>query len=90
MSITFELPQDIEKHLREQFGDVSQAAKDAFLIQSYREARLSVGQIARILGKGVVETQAWLSARGAPLNYSIEDLEADRETLARLSPEEPR
>ncbi len=39
--ISFELPEDIEKHLRHELGDLSQAAKEAFLIQAYREARIS-------------------------------------------------
>jgi len=84
MAITFELPQDVELVLRKEFGDLSQAAKEAFLVQSYIESRLSVGQVARALGKGVVEAQGWLAERGASLNYSPADLEEDRETLAKL------
>lgn len=86
MAIQFELPQDVEDELRERFGDLDQAAKEAFLIQSYRDGRLSVGQVAAIRGRGVIETQAWLSERGAPLNYSVDDLEEDRRTLAKLFP----
>lgn len=84
MSITFELPKEVEQSLRERFGDLNQAAKEALLVQAYREGRLSVGQVARVLGKGVVEAQAWLSEKGAPLNYSSEDLEEDRKTIADL------
>lgn len=90
MAITFHLPQDVENALRERFGDLSQAAKEAFLVQSYRESRLSLGQIAGVLGMGVIETQAWLAERGAPLNYSPTDLEEDRETLAKLFSQTPR
>jgi len=90
MAITFELPRDVEQILRERFGDLSEAAKEAFLVQSYREERLSVGQIAAVLGKGVIETQAWLAEKGAPLGYSTEDLEEDREALAKLSTEPGR
>jgi predicted HTH domain antitoxin len=90
MAITFELPRDVEQILRERFGDLGEVAKEAFLVQSYREERLSVGQIAGVLGKGVIETQAWLAEKGAPLNYSTEDLEEDREALAKLSPEPGR
>ena len=90
MAITFELPQDVEQELRQRFGDLSQAAKEAFLVESYRQARLTVGQVAEVLGKGVIETQEWLSARGAPLNYSVEDFEQDCETLAKLFAENRR
>ena len=84
MSVTFELPKDVERDLRERFGDLGQVAKEAFLVQSYRENSLSVGQIARILQRGVIETQAWLSERGAQIDYSLQDLEEDRETLDKL------
>ena len=90
MTIKFELPQDVEQELRERIGDLDQAAKEAFLVQNYRDGRLSLGQIATILGRGVIETQAWLSERGAPLSYSVDDLEEDRRTLAKLFPESER
>ncbi len=87
MSITFELPGDVERSLRDRFGDLSQAAKEAFLIQTYREGRLSCGQLARILGKGVLETYTWLQERGAPLNYSLKDFDDDCASLAEKFPE---
>ena len=87
MTVSFELPHELEQHLRLELGDLDQAAKEALLIESYREGRLSVGKIAQILGKGVIETQAWLTEHGVPLNYSLEDLKNDRETLHRLFPE---
>ncbi len=90
MSVTFELPKDVERDLRERFGDLGQVAKEAFLVQSYRENSLSVGQIARILQMGVIETQAWLSERGAQIDYSLQDLEEDRETLDKLFEETRR
>ena len=85
--VTFELPQHIERQLREGFGDLSQAAKEAFLVQCYRDERLSVGQVAEILGRGVIAAQAWLAERGAPLNYSVEDFEADCRSLGKDFPE---
>lgn len=90
MTIKFELPQDVEQELRQQLGNLDEIARDAFLVQSYREGRLSVGQVGAILGRGVIETQAWLSERGAPLNYSPDDLEEDRRTLAKLFPDPER
>lgn len=84
MTVTFSIPEGVEADLRRQLGDLGQAAKEALAIEGYRNARLSVGQVARMLGMGVVEAQAWLSTRGVPLNYSLEDLEEDRKTLAGL------
>ena len=90
MAITFELPQDVERILRDALGDLSEAAKEAFLVQSYFAGRLSVGQVAAVIGKGVIESQAWLAEKGAPLSYSTEDLDEDRKTLKRLSSEPER
>lgn len=90
MAISFDLPHDLEAHLRSEFGDLDQTAKEALLMASYREGRLSAGRIAEILNKGVIETYAWLSEHGIPLNYSLEDLHADRETIAALFPEAPK
>lgn len=86
MAITFELPEHIEKNLREEFGDLNQAAKEAFLVQSYRESRLSVGDIAQILDIGVLETEQWLGERGVPLNYTVDDFHDDCASLAKDFP----
>lgn len=82
MPIQFEIPEDIEQELAGQVGDVNQAAKEALIIESYRAGRLSIGQVARILGfETRFDAEKWLGERGVPWNYSIEELEADRETM---------
>lgn len=50
MSITFTLPPTIEEGLRAQFGDVAAIAKEATLVELYRQAKLSHGQFAEALG----------------------------------------
>ncbi len=85
MSISFNLPADIETDLREELGDLSEAAKEAFLIENYRTGRLSVGDIAAILGFGTkYQAEQWLGQRGVTWNYGPSELEADRKTLARV------
>ena len=88
--VTFELPQDIEEGLRGELGDLSQAAKEAFLVQCYRDERISAGQVAEILGRGVLETETWLAERGALMHYSVEDFETDWKALAAKLRELPR
>jgi predicted HTH domain antitoxin len=88
--VTFELPQHIEDELRGELGDLSQAAKEAFLVQCYRDERLSAGQVAEILGRGVLETETWLAERGAMMNYSVDDFEADWKSLASKLRDEPQ
>ena len=45
---------------------------------------MSVGFVAKMLGMGAVETEAWLHERGVPLNYSATELAEDRANLERV------
>lgn len=78
--------------LQRAFGpNLNRAALEALIIDGYRTARLTAGEVARILGlETSLEGQAWLAQQGVPLNYSLDDLEADRATLAKLFPEPAR
>ena len=84
MAIHVELPRKTEDELRSLWGDLPQAALESLLIESYRTRKISVGYLAKVLGMGVIEADAWLKTRGIPLNYTVEDLQADSETLDRL------
>lgn len=85
MAISFELPSDIEDNLRKELGDLSKAAKEAFLIENYRAGRLSVGDIAAILGfEAKYQAEQWLGARGVTWNYGPAQFDADRRTLATM------
>lgn len=84
MALSIDIPKRAEEVLRSQWQDLEQAAKEALLIESYRTGKVSVGFLAEMLGMAVVEAQAWLSRRGVPLNYSIDDLATDQQTLSRV------
>jgi predicted HTH domain antitoxin len=84
MSIKFDLPKKVEDDLQRELGDLSQAAKEALLVECYREGRISIGYLAQALGMGVIEADEWLHKRGVPLNYTPQDLRADFEALERL------
>ncbi len=87
MTVSFEISRPTEEALRAAWGDLSLAAKDALIIESYRTGKISVGKVAEILGlETSIEGQAWLASRGVDLNYDLADLEADRATLRRLFP----
>jgi|CXWL01.1.fsa_nt_gi predicted HTH domain antitoxin len=77
---------DTEQTLRQAFGpDLTRAALEALAIEGYRTARLSAGEVARILGLATsIEAQSWLAQRGVELNYSVKDLDADHATLDKL------
>jgi predicted HTH domain antitoxin len=88
MTVTIELPETTERMLEQAFGtDLNRAALEALAIEGYRTAKLSVGEVGLILDMGTIEAQAWLIKRGVPMNYSLDDLTADRKTLSGLFPE---
>ncbi len=85
MTVSFSLPQELEQALVREFGDLGEAAREAFIIEGYRRGRLSLGFVAQILGLPTsLQAQEWLAQRAVPLNYGVEDLEADRRTLKNL------
>ncbi|MFZ4574194.1 MAG: UPF0175 family protein [Phycisphaerales bacterium] len=89
MAISINMPKDDEQALRAAWGDgLDRAAREGLLIESYRAGKISLGYLAELLGlETSIEAQGWLSKRGIHLNYSLEDLEADRKSLATLFPD---
>jgi hypothetical protein len=60
MPVTFELPGDIERNLRDRLGDLDQAAKEAALVELYRQEQLTHHDLAQALGLSRLETDAVL------------------------------
>ncbi len=89
MGISLNIPANDEKALREAWGGaLDQGALEGLVIESYRTGRISLGFAARLLGlETSIEAQSWLANRGVPLNYGLDDLEQDRQTLAKLFPD---
>ena len=82
MTVKLDIPKDVEDSLRAAWGDLDRAATDALVIESYRSGRLSIGEVARILGVETrFEAEQWLGGRGVCWNYSLNELEADRQTI---------
>lgn len=87
MKIDLDIPPKFESALREEWGDLARALKEAIAIESYRTGKISVGFLAEMLGMGVIEAHEWLSKRFVPMNFGPEDLESDLRDLAELFPE---
>lgn len=87
MQIEIDISKDLADALRGEWGDLSLAAREALAIESYRRGKISLGMLAEMLGLGVIEADEWLARHNVPLNYSPEDLDADRRDLASLFPE---
>jgi hypothetical protein len=85
MTVSIDIPQQAERLLREAFGDnLGRAALEAIAIEGYRGGKLTAFEVQTLLGfEDRWETQAWFASRKVNLNYSLEDLDADRATLNR-------
>ena len=59
-TVSFQLPDDLEKQLREELGDLDAAAKEAALVELYRQRQLSHAKLAEGLGISRYETDAVL------------------------------
>ena len=85
MPIVIDIPEALERELRARTPDLDEEARDRFIIAQYEAARISVGQVALALGfETRLEAEQWLGGRGVFRNYGLEDLEADRRTLAKM------
>lgn len=60
MTVSFQLPANIENELRQDLGDLDQAAKEAAVVELYRQGKLSHGKLAECLGVSRYETDAVL------------------------------
>ena len=85
MTVTLELPEDIVAHLAAQGESVPRVALEALALQEYRTGKLSQAQLRRLLGYETrMEVDGFLKRHGVELEYTLEDLERDRETHRRI------
>jgi len=86
MNITITIPDEFLEPLHAAVGnDLSRAAIEQLALEGYRTQQLSQFQVQQLLGFGNCwETEKWLGQHGASLNYDLDDLDADRETLDRI------
>jgi len=86
MAISINIPNDQEQALRQAWGDgIDEAAFEALVIEGYRSGKFGSATVRQLLKhESRWDTEHWLAERGVPLNYTLEDLEADRRTLDKL------
>lgn len=80
MDVAFSVPDGLAERLQERWGDLSQRALEAIVADAYREEALTLGEVRDVLGHSTrLETEEFLNERGALLEYSERELEADVE-----------
>ena len=80
------IPDNIATYLHAHWGeDFPRCVLESLALEAYRERLIGEARLQRWLGFATrLEAHAFLKEHGIPLNYSLEDLERDRQTYQRL------
>ena len=85
MSVSFSLPGPLEEMLRAQVGNLDDAAKEAALVEMYRQGSLSHHQLAMALGLNRFEINAVLKRRNVTEDLlTQEEFDEQMAALRRL------
>jgi predicted HTH domain antitoxin len=88
MSLTISIPDDFADVLGSSDEERGQRAREALALELYREGKISLRRMGELAGVGsdYWAAENFRALHKAPLNYSMEDLEADRQSAAKLLP----
>ncbi len=82
MSVVIDLPSDIEASLRESEGNLNQAAKEAMLVEMYRQGRLTHSQFSQALDLSRDEAQGLLQRHHVEEDLlTVEDFQQQLEAI---------
>lgn len=77
MAITFDLPSEIERQLRESVTDLDQTAKEAALVELYRQGKLTQHDLRQALSLTRLEIETLLKRHGVTEDLPTADEIAD-------------
>jgi predicted HTH domain antitoxin len=88
MSLTISIPDDFADVLGSSDQEREQCAREALALELYREGKISLRRMGELAGVGsdYWAAENFRALHKAPLNYSVEDLEADRQAAAKILP----
>ena len=84
MQVTVEMPDQVARQWGETPEAVGRHVLEDAAVEGYRAGRLSQRQVGGMLRLDYWQTEAFLTERGVPLNYSPADLVADNATLEKI------
>ena len=83
MTISFEIPQELEQQIRTDGVDLDRDAKEVYLMEQYRQAKITHRQLEEALDLSFHETERLLKQRNLGQDLDIEEFEAGREFLRK-------
>lgn len=84
MTISFEIPQDIEQDALTEGADLNGEARAVFLVELYRRHRISQHQLGMALGLDDYETDDVLKRHGVALEINVEEQRAEAASLSKV------
>ena len=85
MSITFQLPSELEEKLREESPDINTEAKEAYAIELVRQGKLSHYELSKLLDLDRFQTDGYLKRHNVfEGSLTMEDLQKQAGTLDRI------
>jgi predicted HTH domain antitoxin len=86
MNISFELPPNIEEQIRTDREDLNSEAREAYLVELYRQERITQRQLAEALGLSRVEADGVLKKHKVWLELTPEEVAAQAASLRDATP----
>ena len=83
MTISFEIPREIEQQIRTSGVDLGRDAKDVYLMEQYRQAKITHRQLEDVLDLSFYETEQLLKERGMGQEMDPDEFEAGRGFLRK-------
>jgi hypothetical protein len=87
MTISFEIPQDIEQQIGTTGADLSQEARELYLVELYRQDRITHHQLTEALGLSRLETDGVLKRHKVSPGITAEEMRAQAAALREAKPE---
>ena len=85
MEVTVTIPEDIAAQLHTKWQDLPRAALESLALEAYRSGTLTKMHLRRLLGfQTPMELDGLLKQAGIFLDYDLNDLEQDIETMRRV------
>jgi len=85
MAVTIELPAEVEQRLRAETSDLEFEAKEAMLVELYRQEKLSHYELSQALGLDRFETDGVLKRRHVTIDLpTAEEIDEGLRRLRKL------
>ncbi len=90
LRVTLNLPADVEEKLRRETPNLDADVSEAYALELFRRGKLTHHDLSRVLGLDRQETDAYLKQHNVfEGSLTMADLEADRQTLERVTKAHP-